>query len=195
MRHPASNILNVSISGLNEPLGVTDAHPIWSETRKNFVPAGQLQAGEFLRSETGIVSQITRITPHRGPPKFTYNLEVDGQHVYHVSAAGLLVHNDCFDFANDALASHPNAVRIRMDPNQHGIVGQLPGYPVAGQPSGIMYHHYFLLENGNLIDPAFPNGIGIDDWIAMLRNNNLDPLDEVGDFYRFTPDPYLLLTE
>jgi hypothetical protein len=24
-----------------------------------------------------------------------FNLEVDGQHVYHVASSGLLVHNDC----------------------------------------------------------------------------------------------------
>jgi hypothetical protein len=95
MRHLASNVLNVSITGLDDPLGVTDTHPIWSETRHNFVTAGQLKVGEHLRSETGAISQVTRITPKRGPPQLTYNLEVNAQHVYQVATSGLLVHNAC----------------------------------------------------------------------------------------------------
>ena len=95
MRHPASNILDVSITGMDEPLGVTDTHPIWSDTRQTFITAGQLQPGEHLRSETGVISQVTRITPRRGPPELTYNLEIDGEHVYHVAESGLLVHNAC----------------------------------------------------------------------------------------------------
>ena len=95
MRHPASNILDVSITGMDEPLGVTDTHPIWSDTRQTFITAGQLQPGEHLRSETGVISQVTRITPRRGPPEHVYNLEVNAEHVYQVGQTGLLVHNDC----------------------------------------------------------------------------------------------------
>lgn len=98
MRHLVSNVLDVSITGLDEPLGVTDTHPIWSETRHNFVTAGQLRVGEHLRSESGAISQVTRITPKRGPPQLTYNLEVNGEHVYQVGASGLLVHNSCSFF-------------------------------------------------------------------------------------------------
>lgn len=95
MRHLASNILDVAITGLDEPLGVTDTHPLWSETRQDFVVAGQLQIGEHLRSETGVISQVTSITPHRGSPEFTYNLEIDGEHVYEVGTSGILSHNSC----------------------------------------------------------------------------------------------------
>ena len=95
MAHPADNILDISITGLDEPLGVTTTHPIWSETRQQFVKAAHLEVGEHLRSETGAISQITSITPHRGPPQYVYNLEVNAEHVYQVGLTGLLVHNDC----------------------------------------------------------------------------------------------------
>lgn len=45
MAHPADNILDISITGLDEPLGVTTTHPIWSESRQHFVNAGNLTKG------------------------------------------------------------------------------------------------------------------------------------------------------
>lgn len=95
MKHLATNVLELTITGLDEPLGVTTTHPIWSEDLQAFVPAGQLTEGEHLRTANGQQTQLTRITPKRGPPEQVYNLEVDAEHVYHVAGSGLLVHNDC----------------------------------------------------------------------------------------------------
>ncbi|MFN6103138.1 MAG: polymorphic toxin-type HINT domain-containing protein, partial [Planctomycetaceae bacterium] len=68
-------------------------HPFWSADRQDFVPAGALTIGEHLRTESGTLRQVTRITPRRGPPVAVFNLEVDAEHVYFVSTAGVLVHN------------------------------------------------------------------------------------------------------
>jgi CubicO group peptidase (beta-lactamase class C family) len=95
MRHLAGNVLDLSVTGLAEPLGVTDTHPFWSEDRQQFVVAGRLRVGERLRSAGGESVRIARIAPRPGPPVPTYNLEIDGQHVYHVGYDGLLVHNSC----------------------------------------------------------------------------------------------------
>ena len=95
MSHPATNVLDISISGETKPLGTTDTHPIWSEDRQAFIHAGELHVGERLQRADGTITQITRITPHTGPPVMTYNLEVDGEHVYRVGEQGLLVHNNC----------------------------------------------------------------------------------------------------
>ena len=95
MRHLAANVLDLAVEGLDEPLGVTTTHPIWSEDRHNFIPAAELTVGERLRSLGGTPARIVRITPHRGPPVAVYNLEVDAQHVYRVGQTGLLVHNTC----------------------------------------------------------------------------------------------------
>ena len=100
MPHLASNVLRLDITGQTEPLGVTDTHPIWSEDRQAFVVAGQLQQlqqGERLRQLNGTLTQVTRITPMRGHPVMVYNFEVDGEHVDHVTADGLLVHHNCFE--------------------------------------------------------------------------------------------------
>ena len=107
MSHPAANILSLDITGLDKPLGVTDTHPIWSETRQDFIAAGQLQIGEHFRTLTGDSATLTAIHPHRGPPEKVYNLEVDGQHVYSVAENGLLAHNDCpFAMGIDAHLDH-----------------------------------------------------------------------------------------
>ena len=95
MAHAGANILYLDITGLDEPLGVTDTHPIWSETRQDFVVAGQLEVGEQFRTLTGESATLTKIHPHRGPPEMVFNLEVDAQHVYSVAGNGLLVHNAC----------------------------------------------------------------------------------------------------
>ena len=97
MAHPGDNILYMDITGLDEPLGVTDTHPIWSETRQDFVLADQLKVGEQFRTLNGESATLTKIHPHRGPPQMVFNLEVDGEHVYTVAGHGLLVHNTCVD--------------------------------------------------------------------------------------------------
>jgi hypothetical protein len=93
MAHPAANILHLDITGVDEPLGVTATHPIWSETRHDFIKAGELEIGEQFRTLTGESATLTAIHPHRGPPETVFNLEVDAEHVYLVADGGLLVHN------------------------------------------------------------------------------------------------------
>lgn len=95
MAHLASNVLNLAMEGVEEPIGVTGTHPFWSEDRQEFIPAGELAVGMNLRRADGTLVQISRITPRRGPPEVVYNLEIDGQHVYHVGSGGVLVHNSC----------------------------------------------------------------------------------------------------
>ncbi|MFN7766562.1 MAG: polymorphic toxin-type HINT domain-containing protein, partial [Planctomycetaceae bacterium] len=91
--HAAADVLDLEIEGLDTPLGCTANHRFWSADRQDFVPAGSLTIGEHLRTESGTLRQVTRITPRRGPPVAVFNLEVDAEHVYYVSTAGVLVHN------------------------------------------------------------------------------------------------------
>ncbi len=106
--HASGEVLDIVVDGLTEPIGCTRAHPFWSEDRQEFIPARDLRLGETLRTESGTLRQITRITPRRGPPVPVFNLEVDAEHVYYVSVDGVLVHNACpGNFPNDV--SSPNA--------------------------------------------------------------------------------------
>ncbi len=89
--HRSKQVINLSIEGQSQPIGVTPNHPVWSEERHEFVEAGELHEGELVRTIHGL-AHINSISS-RGPPEDVYNLEVLGEHVYHVSRAGLLVHN------------------------------------------------------------------------------------------------------
>ncbi|MCY2966216.1 MAG: polymorphic toxin-type HINT domain-containing protein, partial [Planctomycetota bacterium] len=91
--HSSAEVIDIEITGVEEPIGCTANHPFWSEDRQDFVQAGTLRIGENLRSESGTLLQVTRITPRTGPPVEVFNLEVDAEHVYYVSAGGVLVHN------------------------------------------------------------------------------------------------------
>ncbi len=90
--HQSRESLNLRVSGSSDQIGVTSNHPIWSATRRQFVPAGELRVGEDLQTLDGGACLVTSITP-RGPPEPVYNIEVNGQHVYHVGELGVLVHN------------------------------------------------------------------------------------------------------
>jgi hypothetical protein len=116
MRHLAANVLDLSVTGLAEPLGVTDTHPFWSEDRQQFVVAGRLRVGERLRSAGGESVCIARIAPRPGPLVPTYNLEIDGQHVYHVGHDGLLVHNSCPTPGQPPLQRIHSDMTYKLDP-------------------------------------------------------------------------------
>jgi hypothetical protein len=80
-------ILNQKSSLLNP----TDRHPIFSETRQDWVPAAELRAGEQVRTAHGPTTlESIRKVPgmHR-----VYNMEVETDHCYFAGVAGVLSHN------------------------------------------------------------------------------------------------------
>jgi hypothetical protein len=94
-------------------LSVTTAHPFWSVTRDDFVPAGELELLEQVVTIDGQIWRLTAITPRAGP-ETVYNFEVAGEHVYYVGSDGLLVHNA---YVHKALANWKNKVKIRNQAN------------------------------------------------------------------------------
>jgi hypothetical protein len=92
--HASAEVLNLSVEGLEKPLGTTALHPFWSEDRDDFVPAESLRVGERLRASDGQLHRLTSLSS-LGVSLPVYNLEVDGEHVYYVSRQKLLVHNNC----------------------------------------------------------------------------------------------------
>jgi hypothetical protein len=92
--HDAAEVLDLSVEGVAGPIGVTPNHPIWSDDRREFVRASDLAVGESLLDAQGARVAVREIVARSGLTE-VFNLEVDGEHVYHVSSAGVLVHNDC----------------------------------------------------------------------------------------------------
>jgi hypothetical protein len=94
-RHNSTKVVNLMIEGLERQVGVTDNHPVWSETRSRFVRAGELKQGEIVRTLKGRYSRVLAVAAESARGQAVYNLEVDGEHVYHVAESGVLVHNTC----------------------------------------------------------------------------------------------------
>lgn len=99
----------------NDPLGVTPNHPLWSQTRNDWVEAGQLKVGEYVKTKDGI-AQLTMRSQRPGRHK-VYNLEVHKDHTYYVSNLGILAHNSC---ANDVKVETPRQA-LRQAKRDAGI--------------------------------------------------------------------------
>ena len=91
-RHTNAAVVDLYIEGLDEPIGTTPIHPFWSADREQFIEAASLEIGEHVLLADGSRAPVTAIVPRAGPHT-VYNLEVQFNHVYHVTAAGVLVHN------------------------------------------------------------------------------------------------------
>lgn len=72
----------------------TGTHPFWSQTRGEWVEAGDLRQGEMLRTSSGTWVQLSAVESYQDGRR-TYDLTVDGLHTYHVAAGStaVLVHN------------------------------------------------------------------------------------------------------
>jgi RHS repeat-associated protein len=72
----------------------TENHPFWSETRKEWVRAGDLGDGDLLRTAAGTFVQLSAVRSYQDEER-TYDLTVDDLHTYYVLAGdeAVLVHN------------------------------------------------------------------------------------------------------
>ena len=96
--HEADDVYYLTFSGDKKPLGVTGGHWIWSEDRKDWIPATQLKIGEHVRTMTGsgLATLKKKVKDNKGFQK-VYNLEVYRDHNFQVAKQGILVHNSCAD--------------------------------------------------------------------------------------------------
>ena len=125
-RHTAQELLEVYVSGLAEPIVGTPKHPYWSATRRMFIAADALCIGEVLVTSDGRAVRVSNLV-FRSQPTSVYNIEVQGDHVYHVSSLGLLVHNAS---ENSVVAPSDAGWRVR----RHGDM------PIP-RPAGFQSHH------------------------------------------------------
>lgn len=92
IRHRNATVWDLTFDGrTEETLGVTTNHPLYSETRHAWIPAGDLQLDEVVRTLNGH-STLTART-QRPTRETVFNIEVHRSHAYHVSGLGVLAHN------------------------------------------------------------------------------------------------------
>ncbi|MCY0962425.1 polymorphic toxin-type HINT domain-containing protein, partial [Streptomyces sp. H27-H5] len=80
-------------------LTTTDHHPFWSQNHEQWTDAGDLKAGDTLRTADGAPARIDQVT-HWKTLQPAYNLTVNDLHTYYVLAGEtpVLVHNASCDF-------------------------------------------------------------------------------------------------
>lgn len=92
---PDTKILSVTFANGTHIKGVTDNHPFYSVYHNAFVPVGEMREGDSVKVNGG-TTRITKLTSRFAyPGEMLYNLETHNQHVYQVTTAGILVHNNC----------------------------------------------------------------------------------------------------
>ncbi|MCX5376207.1 polymorphic toxin-type HINT domain-containing protein [Streptomyces sp. NBC_00091] len=86
-------------------LTATDHHPFWSENRKQWTDAADLNSGDTLRTPDGTTVEIDEVV-HWKELQGAYNLTVNDLHTYYVLAGAtpVLVHN------SNGLCSRPGAI-------------------------------------------------------------------------------------
>lgn len=90
--HISNMVWELTFEGMEEPLGVTSNHPIWSNKRQRWVEAGELRIGEGVKTQFGITRLLNK-QYLEGEHK-VYNIEVHDAHNYFVSSEKILVHNN-----------------------------------------------------------------------------------------------------
>lgn len=87
--------------GRESVLEGTPIHPVWSVTRRDWIPLGELEPGELLQGESGLITVVSCEIHDRSAK--VYNIEVHGEHVYEVGDFGVLVHNALSCLAQDLI--------------------------------------------------------------------------------------------
>ncbi len=155
--HIRDGILSLTLDGVESPIGVTANHPIFSVERNDFVLAEELQVGETLRTLEGTIriASIERLTEEAR----VFNLEVHGEHVYHVSADGILVHNSC-EQPRNSLGQFASKTRPgQASPGSSAVddfasTAQKNGYAVLGREVSVRTpfgrrRYDLVVRNGN----------------------------------------------
>ncbi|HEV3024271.1 MAG TPA: polymorphic toxin-type HINT domain-containing protein, partial [Pirellulales bacterium] len=139
--HASAAVLDLSVEGLDEPIGTTANHRFWCEDRQSFVRAVELRVGDELRSLEGSRRVLT-VAPRREAERVC-NLEVQCEHVYYVGAEGVLVHNACHhpismfmggNGAGQVMINLPTAIHVRYHQILSGLLrgGPWPMPPMGG---------------------------------------------------------------
>lgn len=88
-----AHTVNVYLEAIDDPIGATREHPLYSIDRNRWVGAGSLRPGERVRTDEGDVR--VEGVKLRADAEIVYNLEVHGTHTYFASTARVWAHNAC----------------------------------------------------------------------------------------------------
>lgn len=113
-----------------EIISSTEEHPFWVPD-KGWVEAGDLQVGDLLQTEDGVIIDLDGIKKREGEFE-VYNFEVEDFHTYFVSDLEILVHNVCNDPRYKRPSGYRNGIREQAWENAKGPDGKVRD-PLTGK--------------------------------------------------------------
>ncbi|MFD5415769.1 polymorphic toxin-type HINT domain-containing protein, partial [Streptomyces nojiriensis] len=174
-------------------LTATDHHPFWSETRKRWTDAADLNTGETLRNPGGTTVEIEKVTRWKDL-KPAYNLTVNDLHTYYVLAGTtpVLVHNSgglpCLTVPDEDVnkffhpATYDSAAEQFMD-----------HYNRWGKPAGLTQQQY--LDTASALSQRLSQRGGAVGWRKSLTDIGFAD-DGLKGFKYFNPNTgELLITD
>ena len=184
--HSSGDVIDLVVGneiekGGHETIGTTSNHPFWSVDRQDFVQAGSLRKGEYLRTiQSGIKCVVNKL-PRPGPTP-VFNLEVFGEHTYFVGKDGVLVHND-YDVLDNLAAQKPSVFRTPLN-KAESVIAEL------GLDNSLRLPLVEFFQNAKPKDLALGLNMG------LLRNwAERRGFSTIGDFRRLMPNELLNLTQ
>ena len=91
VKHVTDTVVDLTIGG--DTTTATPDHPFWVVNRNDWVPAGDLRAGDLFVKADGSTIRVDLVGQPRHGQFTVYNLEVDDLHTYHAGKHAVLVHN------------------------------------------------------------------------------------------------------
>jgi autotransporter-associated beta strand protein len=150
------SVLELRLSS-GEVLEPTPPHRFYSETRQDWVAAGELRVGECLRTASGQAVSVESVALKAGEHR-VYNLEVEQEHQFYVGEAGVLVHN-----AYPGMAEGEVPLGTEFNPEAHNLIAK-------------------QYRNGELIsERQFMSGELTDSELALAREMGVEPEWRIGD--------------
>jgi hypothetical protein len=130
-------------------------HPFWSVDQQRFVAASELRPGGHVHTRKLGVAVIAYIAPRPNEHR-VYNLEVYGEHVYEVSALGLLVHNNYLGYYNGKTKQAAFADLLRAAGDD--VVGEDFFVRTPGVGGGRREIDILVRRNGQLVGLEIKSG-------------------------------------
>ncbi|MFH8475920.1 DddA-like double-stranded DNA deaminase toxin [Streptomyces sp. NPDC018000] len=164
--------VTIAIGDTLSSIVATDTHPFWVPELKQWIRAGDLQVGQWLRTSAGTHVQITALS-HYTKRQRTHDLTIRDIHAYYVLAGAtpVLVHNcNPLDGIADDLAGSKITTGQVVDD-----AGNRVGPPVSSGENGSFAHvRDALRESGVPHDAAgrFAAASHVETKIALAMRSN-----------------------
>ncbi|MFD9946270.1 RHS repeat-associated core domain-containing protein [Nonomuraea sp. NPDC059023] len=204
----AKNLVQIIVNTVDEngasstAITTTENHPFWIPTLREWVHAGDLQSGTWLRTSVGTYVQVQAIKKWTATQR-VHNLTVAGVHTYYVLAGEtpVLVHNagpgrDCGDLGPDWKPADPDKIcdssgcedvakniQRKIGGTRHRITDS-DGAPFLGKYRGRdtgWGHHDVVVKNGRVYDAwTGRHGEPVDEYRGRWQYGDVlkfDPLD------------------